>query len=318
MAKLAETKPNKPGMDILFTPRGDKPTCDENCKHCYYFANYKEGDSAVSASSMPDLVSQSKQSGYGSVFTITSELLLAPNWKDILKAAGDNYVNTNGNIIVHKEGILDELAEAGVNQIVITANITESHEQLSLTNKNTVDKAFQLINAYNGAHEQPVFSTVATVIVTSENYDKIAQMCDHVVKVYGANVVKFEALVPLDEELKPLSPSHSQLRVSIDQIKSMRRKYKPEELYVQRDGTMGSQGLTEEKLANLCPAGDGIHTVNGSKVTPCIFIPAHQIGHVENGNIIIDQEKLDAFLELKHAALAEGYCPAHAIANGNV
>ena len=323
MNKLLDTNPGKLGMDLLFTPLGDKPTCNKkDCGHCYYLRNYEEGEPAISAGKVPELIARFKRSGYANIYTITSELLLAPNWRDILKATGDTYVNTNGKIIVQKAGILDELAEAGDKQIVITANMTKSHEQLKLVDKNTVDRAFQIINNYNYENEQMVFSTVATMIVTSENYDKIGQMCDYAANVYCADVVKFVALVPLDEGLRTLSPSRSQLRTSIGQITAMRRKYEPEELYIQRDGTMGAQGLAEGKLAKLCPAGDGIRTVkaleDGSAVTPCIFIPAHQIGHMENGNIVIDQKKLDAFLELKRAALAEGDCPAYAISNGNV
>lgn len=316
MAKLAETKPDKVGIDIFFTPKGDKPICNEACNHCYYFQNFEDGTQPIPAQDVPTIVAGLKQLGYGNVFLITSEILLAPNWKELIKASGDTYVNTNGRVIAAKKSLLEELTEVGIKQIVITANITQSHQQIGLTPKAIVEAAFKHIKAYNSSQPHPSFNTVATAIITSENYGKVPEMCAYVHDVYGANGVKFIALVPFKKEHAKLVPSLEQLLTSVGQIQEMRQKYKPEEFYIQRGGTIGTQGLSPEKIAGVCPAGVSLHAVkslqDGSPVTPCIYIK-EPIGYMEGGSVKIDKYKLSAFLGLKSSALHAGYCPAHMI-----
>lgn len=320
--KLAQTNPTKPGVDIFYTPRGEAPICNSACKGCYFFTNYSAGEQAIPAKAVPDLVAKLKEDGHGSVYLISSETLLAPNWKDIIQAAGDKYVNTNGRIIsAQGDKILEQLADAGVEQIVMTANVTPSHQTINLTPQVVVEDAFQKVKKFNATHPDKPFTTVATAILTSENYDKVPEISTYVHDVYGANGVKFIAYVPFSGDILPgipeLTPSLEQIAVAVGQIEDMRKMYDPHQFYVQRGGSLGTQGLTPEKAAALCPAGEALHVVksleDGAPVTPCLYIPQFPIGHMENGSVVVDDEKLEAFQEFKTSALDAGYCPAHAI-----
>lgn len=320
--KLADSSPSKPGVDIFYTPRGEKPVCNSACKGCYFFTNYKAGESAITASAVPDLVSKLKGEGYGSIYLISSETLLAPNWKEIIKATGDKYVNTNGKIIAsHGDKILGELAEAGVKQLVMTANVTPSHQTIKLTPAGIVETAFNNVKAFNAANPNQAFTTVATAILTTENYGKVPEICDFVHDVYGANGVKFIAYVPFSGDILPgipeLTPSFEQIGVAVGQIEEMRSKFDQNEFYVQRGGSLGTQGLTPKKAEKLCPAGEALHVVksleDGAPVTPCLYIPQFPVGHMEKGQVVVDDKKLKAFQDYKAQALAAGYCPALAL-----
>lgn len=324
--KLLRTTISQPSVDVLFTPRGDVPICNQDCNGCYFFSNYRPGDRAIPAEDVPAIITGFRGEGYQNFFLISSEVLLARNWEELVKATGDKYVNTNGRIIA-SEGkvILDRLSEAGVNQIVMTANITDSHQDLNIVPRSIVDLAFQTVKAYNAENPDRAFTTTATAIITSENYDKVAEMCDYVHDVYEADGIKFLASLPLGEGvqqgIRSLMPSRAELAIAIEQVEAMRKRFSVNDLYIQRGGTIGSAGLTQNKLQSFCPAGDAIRSVRsvaeGAAVIPCIFIPQIIIGHMENGKIVVDEARLDEFLEFKSKAIAEGDCPAYAIqANG--
>ena len=270
---------------------------------------------AIPSSQVPDLVEKSSLLGYSSVFLITSELLLAENWQEIINSTGDTYVNTNGKIIASKgKSILEDMEKSGIEQIVITANIPGYHSGLDLTDEDLVQKAFQNIHNYKSKQ----FNTIATVIVTSENYSHLSEMADYVKNVYKADGVKFISYLPLPPNgITELSPTLEQLEEAIDLISELREKYDVEEFAIQRSGTFGSQGLSDSKKKQFCPAGDSLVTIisqeEGTPVTPCIFISDVEIGNIQEGVPIIDGDQLDSFLQLKEQAIQDGYCPAHYI-----
>ncbi len=308
-------------LNVFFTPRTNKPVCNEKCNGCYLFRNYKPKAEAITADKVPQTIEQMRGAGFEVFYPITTEILLAPNWQEILKATGDEYVNTNGRIVASRGfDILWELERCGVKQIIITANISASHDALNLTDKKTVQKAFEVIAKYNDMHSG-AFKTVATVIITSENFDKVEQLCEHVLKAYKANAVKFIAFIPFSDELLHLSPTIEQLKKVAEQIETVRSKYPAERLYIQRGGTLGAQGLTEAKVAKLCPAGEHVKGIksleDGAPVTPCIYFPDFEIGTMQNGRVTL-HDGYEAFIKLKQTALEAGYCPAHAHALGMV
>lgn len=311
----------KPGLNIFFSPKDTKPVCNATCKGCYLFRNYDNGQEALPTQTVPEVVESMKKQGYELFYPITTELLLAPNWEEILRATGDKHINTNGKIIAKKGfEILDKIVAAGVTQIVITANISDSHDMIALTDRATVQSAFDAIKSFNEKNGNAL-TTVATVIVTSENFDKIEYLCWYVYEMYKCNAVKFIAYIPFSDELRYLSPTLEQLKISIEQIEAQRKNYPQEVLYIQRGGTLGSQGLSVEKVAKLCPAGEKIHGIKslktGAIVTPCIYFPDFEIGKVVDGKVVLTNGYTE-FLKLKEKALQEGYCPAHAHANGLV
>lgn len=332
-AKIMASGKGARSLDILFTPVSDRPVCNAHCNGCYFMNNYStrpDGTASddlllkpLRATEVPATVARARAVGYEEIFTLGTELLMAPNWKEIIEAIGDKYVNTNGELIAHRgQKFLAELADAGIEQIVITANITPSHEQLNLTERTRVEAAFREIQVYNEAHPQISFRTVATVILTTENYDRLPEMARHVHDVYRAGGVKILAFVPLDHALLEFSPSKDQLAESIAQIEALRKEYAPSEFYIQRGGTLGSQKLSAEKVDRFCPAGDFCITLrslqDGTPVTPCIFLPTISIGEVRNGLPVVDADQLAAFKEVKQRALDADYCPAHAIARGDI
>jgi len=317
--KLAE---GSVGFDILFTPKQGKPVCNSSCSHCYYFANYGGSDAKppVSAEKVPSIMAQLKEIGYGKFYLITSELLLADNWKEIISASRDNYVNTNGRIIVEKgQALLIELFACGIRQVVLTANITPSHSLLNFTPKKIVEAAAQEVRSFNKGNAGKRFSLMLSIIVTSENFNKIGEMCGYAKDVCGANVAKFLALIPFSNSDTKLSPSPAQLSKAISQLKAMRKKYPAAEFYIERGGTLGTAGLRDEKKSKFCPAGERMFTIktleNGGPVSPCIYTPSISIGRIENGKPLIDRALYRKFMELKKSALLADRCPAYALAN---
>src|SRR3989344_3697637 len=322
-SKLVAAVNGEKSISVFFTPREQKPVCNEACSGCYYFANYTPGQSAISAVEVPAVLRALSEAGFSNQFLITSELLLAPNWRDLVKLAGYNYINTNGRIIVRRGiPLLEEIAEAGVRQLVITANLPPYNEELNLTRPEIVQTAFDVINQYNGANPDSAFVTVATVILTSRNYNAVPALCAAVKELYRANKVRFIAYLPLTGGVPSLAASREQLAVAGEQIAAMRNFYDPAELYVARGGTIGSQGLSSAKRSSFCPAGETLFAVRsmdeGSPVSPCIYIPSVNVGSVVDGRVILDEPLQLAFRETKQRAIDQGYCPAFALAGGLV
>jgi len=322
--KLSMIDKNNPGISLFFTPFGEVPTCNHNlCTHCYYKAAYKWIDIAkypvVESTDIIKIAKQLKSSGYNNIFfPITSELLLAPNWKEIVDILNHGYINTNG-IIIAERGceILDEIAEVGIKGIVITANITKSPEILNLTPKEIIEVAFDEIRKYNLRNPERAFETTATVTVTAENYNKIFEMCDYVYTVYKADRVRFLTVIPTSHDLCDLVASLDELSVATHQIIQARKKYSKDDFYIQRDGPIGSQYLKPEKLKGYCVAGDEFSIISlkdNSPVNPCIFIPGLPIGKILKGEVIIDRQKRALFKWIKATAIKIGCCPAYAIA----
>lgn len=305
------------GIDVFFSPSNRGPSCNQNCRHCYFFSYYSGKEGIIPASQVPDVLLKLKSQGYKKFYPITSELLLAENWKEILAATGDQYLSSNGILIAYGgQKLLDELYTCGIREIVITASITSSHDSLHFVSKEVVEAAFNEIKKFNSENLGRRFSIVATIVITSENYNKVAEMCKHAYEVYGANIVKFVALVPIFTEHSDFSPSIEQLRIAVSQMIRAREFYPHDKLYIQRSGTLGTYGLAEEKKKKICPAGETILAIHSmdeeAPVTPCIFMPSFPIGHIEKGEIVLD-ETHNSFIQFKTSALNSGYCPAYAL-----
>ncbi len=313
--KLKAIIDGEKGVDVLFTTNAKKPVCNSSCNGCYYFAQYNNGFEPISSEDVPFTLQLLKEQGFTNPFLITSELLLADNWDELVKQAGYKHLNTNGKqIALGKHRLLEFIEWAGIEQIVITANIPHLHDGLNLTAAQYVESAFGTIQNYHKKFGKK-FSTGATVIVTSDNYKKIQEMATHVKEVYQADFVKFLCYLPLEGGVTHLMPSLVQVSAIVEQINELREQYDPGEFYVQRSGTLGTQQLSSKKANGLCPAGDGMVSIksmqDGAPVVPCIFVPEYVIGITKWGKIVLEEEKLGSFLEVKQDALSAGYCPAH-------
>src|SRR3989338_3517465 len=160
-SKLTAAVNGEKSISVFFTPREQKPVCNEACNGCYYFANYTPGQSAISAVEVPAVLRALSEARFSNQFLMTSELLLAPNWRDLVKLAGYNYINTNGRIIVRRGiPLLEEIAEACIKQLVVTANLPPYNEELNLTRPEVVQAAFDVINQYNSINPESTFVTV--------------------------------------------------------------------------------------------------------------------------------------------------------------
>ncbi len=304
-------------VGILISPLTENAMCNARCKGCYYFQGAGEGK-IVPANQAISVLEELAQAGYKGLL-LHSEVLLYPNFPELFMATGKKSLKTNGKMIAQQgDPLLDKIADAGIEEIVMTASLTGSHQSLDLADSEIVQRAFDIINSYNSTHPNPIFRTVATIILTSENYADVPELCRKAIESYKVKRVKFIAYIPLNEGEPSLAPTVEQLKVSLGLIKDMRRQYMPDELYIIRGGTLGPLGLDEEATSQYCPAGESRLTIrsmeDGSPVTPCFFVPDVVIGEVRDRKIVIDEEKRAEFLQKRDSFLKQGYCPALAIA----
>lgn len=311
---LLKIEPGKYGLDFYFNPHGPNFVCNASCRGCYVREGLSD-EQLVPSDEAPGLIREFRKKGFNPIFPITSELLLAPNWKEIVQILELTYLNTNGILIAtNGQSILEELMSQGIEQIVITANISPSHDALGLMSKSTVQKAFSEIDKYRSEDGRRKLQSVATVIITSENAANISSLCEHVANVYKAGAVKFISYIPINGKLSELSPTLDQLEEIAIQIAKMRDVYDKSKLYVERGGSIGSSGLSDDKKNSFCPSGDRLFTVmnlkESSAVTPCIYLPEVQIGSIVDGEIEVDAQMYESFLRRKKEAIQGGYCPA--------
>lgn len=248
--------------------------CNTRCKHCYigYSGNFYE-ESLYNLCSL--LIRKYRVTLNG------TELLLHPEFFESMRLVGQDFIITNGLELVKKPELIQELLSIGIKYVGISYHFF-IHDKISSIDPTIVEPLLKKL-------KQSGIIADIRVTITSENYDRIEEICDLTYKM-GATGIKFTNYLYVGAATK-LKKSNvltdGQLNIFFEQLEKVRSKYNKEDFLIRRCGSFGNS----KNRIFKCPAiTDSVVITPDLKVYPCIFMARKgmEIGAVEAGKIIID------------------------------
>ena len=165
-----------------------------------------------------------REQGYV-IYPVTEDLLNHENGIDILKAARQQHVLTTGIPLIKDETLFSRLKEAGIRQIVYSANLPEVAEAFELPELELTKKAISM-SKKNG------LGVMTSFIVCSKNYDRVKEMAEHA-KFLGSGTIRFLEYVPFCNQSYSLN--ENMRRTFMELSYRVQEEYSKEELYFSRE-----------------------------------------------------------------------------------
>jgi MoaA/NifB/PqqE/SkfB family radical SAM enzyme len=245
----------KPPAIYMFLPQVE-PACNSRCTGCYVlasesYANRVRRSETQVLADVRGLVAK----GY-SVLLSTTEVLMNPNYLDLLTASKATAVMTNGKAVVADPGMLDKLKGIGITQLVLTANFQNSG--LILTAPGSFRRATSLIQAAE-------LGLMVRITLTKANLESAPAMVAECAKL-GITTIQFLRFMPLEKG--PETLGEQEVQRFFEMLASLRTQYPA--IFLSAGGTLGSQ-FRKKKFA--CPAGKTQFVVGvDNNIYPCIFL----------------------------------------------
>jgi MoaA/NifB/PqqE/SkfB family radical SAM enzyme len=269
--------------------------CNIQCQHCYMNRLKSKPRRRDPDQAHLDILSLRNQ-GYR-VQLRGTELIIHDDFINLFPIAQQDYVQTNGLQIVKNPAVLDQLSAAGVCYIIITYPFDP--DGLVDIDSAIVDRAIALSSA--------LFGVTVSVIVTrrvASSLHRIHEFCEHVRKL-GARAVKFVRLIPITQDLVPLTPSVAESQSVLLEIARLKTVYHYDELVLQTPGCFGlhefRRALAPARFASIdldrvydCPAGIKNIVIDlHNDVYPCLYLMErdHRIGTFSMGRVTLLPER---------------------------
>lgn len=258
----------------------DRKSCNIRCNHCYV----PDYGKRTSKSTLEETIRLQEQ-GYDVIIAGT-ETLADPMYLHAYKQAGQDYLLTNGLILLQDPDIFDKLLKAEIKTLQMSAHF-EVQEELNSIPIDVVKKAVGL-SKNNG------FRVRLATTITSVNYEEVHLMST-LAYYMGADEIKFINYLPIGSASanNDLTLDEVQRSKFFDQINQVRDFIDIDQLRILLHGNFGPKpGSKGEVLANencYCPAGDEIIAINPKgEIYGCPFLMESQnIGTYQNGDLLI-------------------------------
>ncbi len=253
--------------------------CNAQCKHCYigYSGNFGADEL--------NTLCQEWSKHY--IVTLNgTELLLHPEYFDVMQGIHQDFIITNGLEIVRNPDVAFSLTQIGIRYIGISYHFY-THEKISTTSKEIVKKAVSIAKAAG-------LKTDIRTTVSRENFTHVLEMCQSA-QSWGADGIKFTNLLQAGRARKALSNSilsDSQIELFLSDVDHARELFPKDKFLIRRCGSFGPG----HSRRFFCPAKSNQVVITPDlKVYPCIFLAQAglDIGHVCDSRILINSEKFD-------------------------
>jgi len=249
--------------------------CNIKCKHCHldYKGHFKGERLRILIHSLAKKYIV-KLNG--------AEVILHPEYLEILNICGQKFVKTNGVEVVKNPNVLNSLKEYGINSITMSYHF-EAHNSISTVPLAIIDEAAKIIT-------DAKMDLWLMTVISKDNYKDIKKMCDQAYKkgagsIYFVNLLKTGNAVNMEDE----TLNDEQICEFLIKLEEARSQYDKSGLNILRSGTFGKVEGVRNNF--LCPAGHSLVAITpDEKVKPCIGMSGSEfeIGHIEDNKIIID------------------------------
>ena len=258
--------------------------CNIKCAHCYLpYTGNRNPENTI------DLVRTLKAQGYN-VTIAGSETLLDPRYLAAYREAGQDYILTNGLLLLQQPSLFELMKEYGIREIRFSSHFGLEKELKSVPE----EKVAEVVNM----SRIKGFKNQVSTTITSHNYLGIEDMCDKSYSM-GADAIKFIRYVITGRGKNNIEYclNPEQVQTFFGQVEKTRIKYTPEQLKILIHGNFGPKAGTrgEELAANneYCPAGITFFTIDPQdNVYGCPFLmePHAAIGKLVDGKITVNKE----------------------------
>jgi len=212
-----------------------------------------------------------------------AEVIMHPEYFEILNIGRQKFVKTNGVKIVKNPNILNTLKEYGINSITMSYHF-DAHDSMSTVPLAIVDEATKIIS--NAEMDLWIMT-----VVNKNNYNDVKKMCDQAYEI-GARCIYFVNLLKTGNAVKmeDKTLNNEQIYEFLKNLEETRTLYDKSVLNIGRSGTFGKVEGVRNNF--ICPAGHNLVAITpDEKVKPCIGMSGSEfeIGHIEDNKIIIDK-----------------------------
>lgn len=252
--------------------------CNTRCKHCY--VSYKGNIDGEKLYSMCECLKEKYELNING-----TEVLLHKDYFKTYNLIGQRRILSNGIIINEDETIIECIKNSSVEMVAMSYHFVIHSGISSVSQKMLKENILKLQE--NGIKVELMCT------ITKDNYDKILQICQEVVKM-GVKKVRFINYLNIGNAVE-LDNSNilteKQKKIFFDGLVNARKVYSPEQLLIKR---CGSFGLNSENKCNFnCPAGKSkVVIAPDMGVYPCIYMvkSEYKIGKYEKGKVLIEKE----------------------------
>lgn len=262
--------------------------CNAGCKHCYI-----ECSGERSPEDALETVKALHKRGHD-VGLAGSEVLLNPKYLEAYKQAGQCHILTNGIVLDRDKSLYPLLQQNGIAGLVFSMH-WGARQKIKSVPESLVARVIKESKSRG-------FIVKIFTLITSENYDSVAQICEKAVGL-GVDILQPLRFVAAGrgKKLKQLSLTPEQLAAFFLQIENARkiypRSYPRSILEISIHGNFGPRpGSCGEQLAKenkYCPAGKERVVIDPqNNVYGCLFLmqPKNKIGIYKDGEIIIEKD----------------------------
>jgi len=250
--------------------------CNVSCKHCYI---------SYSGSREPDeLLSMVRKLKCKYNININgAENLTNLQYLQSYNEIGQTFILSNGKVFLNGNNIFKKLKENNILSVSLSYHFG-IHDELSPIKIIDLNKIIQLLKANDIEYR---FLTTITAI----NYKMIPSMCKKTVEL-GAKGIKFTNFLYQGNAKyldKALVLNSEQLTEFFRLLLEERKKYKKEELLIERCGTFGKNFLTDKDNFYCDCITDSIVLTPDNNIYPCVFLaePGNEIGRYDNEKILL-------------------------------
>ena len=259
----------------------DKAACNLNCECCYL--PYEGIRSPESASRIIGNMRERYR-----ISIAGSEILTDLNYLDVLKAADQKYILSNGLLPAKEPKILDTLKDYGIDELQMSMDYKSQKDSGSSMNS--------IVQAATKAAKDRDFWVRLACIVKPDNFTEVDEMCKQAQEM-GADAMFFIRYIKSGSaRLSDTKTLDSDQRAEFfSLVDETRKKYKKSDFEIRLNGNFGPKpGSKGEDLAEqnkYCYAGSKIFAIDPSdNVFGCPFMmDATSIGKlVDESRLAID------------------------------
>ncbi len=261
-------------MGYMFLPEAE-PYCNSRCTGCYVLAS--ESFKRRVKRSEQEIIDDLKgliDSGYAVLYS-TTEILMNRRYIEMLTASKSNYILTNGRKIGENPQVLDELMDAGVKQVFMTANFGNSG--LVLPDRKAFSEAVELVLSAR-------MELVVRITLTRNNVENMPGMIN-ACRGLGIRAIQFLRFMPLEKGPETLDEVSTKQVFELLETERLRNP----DIFLSAGGALGSQF---RKKRFCCPAGKEQFLIGlDNRIYPCIYLTQNEnaIGRYENGEVKIER-----------------------------
>lgn len=254
-------------------------TCNINCSHCYI--GYK-GDYSVDK--LREMALHFK--GQGKLVRIDgAEILTNPEYLQVYKEIGQNWVMTNGLALFNNRNMIDKLVEYEITDVYLSYHfgVTKELNAMSTEKLNSVIAELRKVNR----------NVILMVTITRSNINNIKAMCDHAYKL-GATGIEFNKIFLQGRAIgrTDLLPTEEELNQFFKDLCEVRNKYDIKQFVVRRSGTFGKDRYLEKNNFKCSCGVRKVTITSDGKVYGCTCMskPGFEVGELIDGKIFIYED----------------------------